>query len=205
VNHRSPSQLSVIRTGFHRPLLWILATLIAMIGCSGPGSAALGNVVFSKIETRSPSNVPVPRWSTRTRPRDSSKPLPLTVDEMLTWTAGAPNDARENSVYTVNGYLRRVRLEPTGELECELSASKSSSEPRIVTSIPPTEPTIQKRLIELIHLQPGWMSEWNDDTAPHTLITGLPFASGGGAGTLGARWELRPAWMLVVLGGAPAK
>jgi hypothetical protein len=124
---------------------------------------------------------------------------------MLTWTVGVPNDARENRVYAVNGYLRRVRLAPTGELECELSADKSSSEPRIVTSIPPTEPAIQKRLIALIKLQPGWMAEWNDDTAPHTLITGMPFANGGGADTPSARWELRPAWMLVVLGGAPNK
>jgi hypothetical protein len=183
-----------------------LATVTLSLGACGH-QQGFGNPVYSRVEAvQVGASDEALRWADRIRPRDQRQPVPVRVRDVLKWSApagGSTADPRENGVYILNGYLRSVTPEATGELVCELSADESPSGSRIVTAIPPTETKVQERLKALFELKPGWKVEWRDETAPHVLVTGLPFVNPAVTSPAVPRWEFRPVWQIVVLRGQP--
>lgn len=164
----------------------------------------LGNAIVLDVPIVAPlAPTEVYRFSVRTRQKGKVQEVPpLSVQTMLGWPEPALDDdaaveAREGKEYALEGYLRRAQFAASGELELDLSATDSESEPLVTVAVSATDRTSQDHLATALHLTPGHAIHWNDKSAPRVRLIGFPFANVRSDSSSRRVWDLRPVWFIM--------
>ena len=127
------------------------------------------------------------RWAlkTRSRPRSLARAKTVSLATILGWAVPAGHDAtdaaaiapREPRLYTVSGFVRKIKLSDDDcDLHLELADSGSPGAPRVIVEIPAALTALQTKTIGMFNLSTDVQSHvYNGDKAKRINVTGYAF------------------------------
>jgi hypothetical protein len=127
------------------------------------------------------------RWAlkTRSKPHSMAGAKTVSLATVLRWAIPAGHDAsetaaippREARLYTVSGFVRKIKLsEDDCDLHLELADSGSPGAPRVIVEIPASQTALLNKAIGMFNLSKDVQSHtYNGNKAKRVTVTGYAF------------------------------